>query len=158
MKTNKILFALATAALVIWSTGCDKKDADVQKDMKAAESDASAAMKNAADAAKQTGEKVVADVKETGEKVAKNVAAKADELAAPVNTKAQEIIDATKKFISDGKLQDAMAKLKELGGEKLSAEQQTIADGLKAQIDKLLGTTSKATTDAATAAGNLLKK
>jgi len=44
--------------------------------------------------------------------------------------------------------------LKELGGEKLSAEQQALADNLKAQIDKLLGTTSKTAADAA---NNLLK-
>ena len=58
---------------------------------------------------------------------------------------------------SDGKLQEAVAKLKELTGEKLSAEQQALADGLKAQIDKLLGTTNKAASDAGAAAGNLLK-
>ena len=52
---------------------------------------------------------------------------------------------------------EALAKLKELGGEKLSAEQKSIADGLKAQIDKLLGTTSKTATDATKAAGNLIK-
>lgn len=146
MKTNKILFTLATAALVIWAAGCEKKDSTGQTDRPNAATDAGDAVKNVAEAAKQT-----------GANVAKDATAKAEELAAPINAKAQQIIDATKKLISDGKLQDALAKLKELGGEKLSAEQKAIADGLKAQIDKLLGTTSKTATDAATAAGNLLK-
>lgn len=146
MKTSKILFTLATAALVVWAAGCEKKDTAVQKDLQNAATDAGDAVKNLADAAKQT-----------AEDVAKDTTAKAGELVAPISTKAQEIIDATKKLISDGKLQDALAKLKELGGEKLSAEQKAIADGLKAQIDKLLGATSKTATDAATAAGNLLR-
>lgn len=146
MKINKTLFTLATAALVIWAAGCEKKDSTVQKDLQNAATDAGDAVKDVAAAAKQT-----------GENIAKDATAKAGELAAPINTKAQEIIDATKKLISDGKLQDALTKLKELGGEKLSAEQKAIADGLKAQIDKLLGTTSKTATDAATAAGNLIK-
>jgi len=146
MKTNKTLFTLATAALIVWTAGCEKKDSTVEKDLQNAATDAGDAVKNVAEAAKQT-----------GENVAKDATAKAEELAAPINAKAQQIIDATKKLISDGKLQDALAKLKELGGEKLSAEQKAIADGLKAQIDKLLGTTPKTATDAANAAGNLIK-
>lgn len=146
MKTNKTLFTLAMAALIVWTAGCEKSDSTVQKDLQNAATDAGDAVKNVAESAKQT-----------GENVAKDATAKAEELAAPINAKAQQIIDATKKLISDGKLQDALAKLKELGGEKLSAEQKAIADGLKAQIDKLLGTTSKTATDAATAAGNLIK-
>jgi hypothetical protein len=157
MRNTITLFTLATATLVLWTTGCEKKDATVQKDLQNAATDAGDAAKKVADAAKQTGEKVAADVKEASQTVAKDVAAKAEELAAPVNTKAQEIIDATKKLISDGKLPDALAKLKELGGEKLSAEQKSIADGLKAQIDKLLGTTSKTAAEATKAAGNLIK-
>lgn len=157
MKTNKTLFTLAAAALVMWAAGCEKKDTTVQKDLSNAATDAGDAVKNVADAAKQTGEKAVQDVKVAGQKVAADVSAKAGEMAAPINAKAQEIIDGAKKLFTDGKLQDALVKLKELGGEKLSAEQQAISDSLKAQIDKLLGTTSKTATDAANAAGNLIK-
>ena len=60
--------------------------------------------------------------------------------------------------MSEGKFQDALAKLKEIGSEKLSASQQTIVDGLKAQIEKALGASSKAATDAAGAAGGLVPK
>jgi hypothetical protein len=157
MKTNKLMLTLTTAVLLIGVAGCDKKDSAVQQDMNKAATDAGDAVKNAADAVKQGGEKVAQDVKQAGETAAKDVTKKAEELAAPINTKAQEIIDGAKKLVNDGKLQDALAKLKELSGEKLSTEQQALADGLKAQIDKLLGTTSKTATDAAAAGGNLLK-
>jgi hypothetical protein len=157
MKTNRTLFTLAAVALVIWATGCEKKDTTAQPDANKAVTDSGAAVKDSADAMKETSVKVAQDAKEAGQKVAKDVSAKTEELAAPINAKAQEIIDAAKKLVSDGKLQDALTKLKELGGQMLSAEQKTVADGLKAQIDKLLGTTSKATTDATKAAGNLIK-
>ncbi len=157
MKTNKTLFTLAVAALVVWATGCEKKDTTVQQDANKAGSAAGDVVKNAAEAVKDSSVKVAQDVKEAGQKVAKDVSAKTEELAAPINAKAQEIIDAAKKLVSDGKLQDALTKLKELGGQTLSAEQKTVADGLKAQIDKLLGTSSKTATDATKAAGNLIK-
>ncbi len=97
-------------------------------------------------------------MQETGAKVVNDVAEKAKEVAAPVNAKAQELLDSAKRLIGEGKLQDALAKLKALNGENLSAESQALADSLRAQIDKLPGPTSKAATDAAAAAGNRLKK
>lgn len=145
MKKNKLILTLVTIVLLIGVSGCNK-DSAAQKDLDKAASATGDAVKDAADA-----------VKQAGETAAKDVAKKAEELAAPVNAKAQGIIDEAKKFVNDGKLQEALAKLKELGGEKLSAEQQALADGLKAQIDKLLGTTNKAATDAENAAKNLLK-
>ncbi|HEX5218813.1 MAG TPA: hypothetical protein VFZ59_04550 [Verrucomicrobiae bacterium] len=137
MKTNKLVLAILGTALIV-STGCNK-DSAAQQDLDKAASDAGGALKNAAEAVKEGGEKVGQDVKQAGEALAKDVAKKAEEVAAPVNAKAQGIIDETKKLVSDGKLQEAVAKLKELTGEKLSAEQQALADGLKAQIDKLSG-------------------
>lgn len=155
MKASKLILTTLGVALLV-GAGCNK-DSAVQKDVDKAASDAGDALKNAGDAVKQGGEKVVQDVKQAGEAAAKDAAKKAEEVAAPVNAKAQGIIDETKKLVSDGKLQEAVAKLKELTGEKLSAEQQALADGLKAQIDKLLGTTNKAAADAENAAKNLLK-
>ena len=146
MKTNKLMLTITAAVLLIGVAGCDKKDSAVQQDLNKAATDAGDAVKNATDA-----------VKQAGETAAKDVTKKAEELAAPVNAKAQEIIDGAKKLVSDGKLQDALAKLKELSSEKLSTEQQALADGLKTQIDKLLGTTPKTPADAAAAAGNLTK-
>lgn len=145
MKTNKQILSLLAVALLAGVAGCNK-DSAAQKDMDKAASDASDAVKSAADALKEGGEKVAQDVKQAGDAAAKDAAKKAEELAAPVNAKAQGIIDETKQLFNDGKLQEALAKLKELTGEKLSAEQQALADNLKAQIDKLLGTTNKPST------------
>jgi len=131
---------LATIALVLGAAGCGKKDATVQQDMQNAATDAGDAMKEAAAAVKQAGEKVAQDVKETSQKVAEDAAAKAGELVAPVNAKAQEIINSTQKFISEGRIQEALTNWKKLAGEKLSAEQKVVADKLKAQLDKLSGT------------------
>jgi len=143
MKSKQTAFTLTTAALLVLGAGCNKQDSAAQQDLKQAGDAASVAVKDAAAAVRQAGETAVKDVTKQAEK-----------LASPASSKAQEIIDGAKKLFNDGKLQEALAKLKELGGEKLSAEQQTIADGLKAQIDKLVGATSKTATDAAKAVGN----
>ena len=90
-------------------------------------------------------------VKETGSKLV-------GEVAAPANAKAQELIDSAKGLVGGGKFQEALAKLKEIGGEKLSLNQQQLVDALKAQIQKALGATPATATDAAGAAGGLLKK
>jgi len=153
MKNSKTILTLATASLLVWAAGCNQKDAAAEQDMKQAGAAAGDAVSDAADAVKQTGEKLAQDVKQAGETVAKDAAQKAQALAAPVNAKAQEVIDSAKKLFTDGKVQESLAKLKELGSEKLSADQQAIVDGLKAQIEKA----SKAGLDAAKAAGNLLK-
>ncbi len=143
MKNLITLFALATITLLLTATGCGKQDTTTQQDLQKAGSDAGDAIKEAANAVKQAGEKVAQDVKETSQKVAKDAAAKAEELAAPVNAKAQEIINSTQKFVSEGKVQEALNKWKELAGEKLSAEQKAMADKLKAQLDKLSSTPAK---------------
>lgn len=153
MKKDKIIPILAAAGLLVWAAGCGQKDTTAEQDLHKADVAAGNAMKDVTEAAKQTGEKVLQDVKQAGETVAKDATQKAQALAAPVNAKAQEIIDSAKKLFTDGKLQESLAKLKELGAEKLSADQKAVVDGLNAQIEKA----SKAGSDAAKAAGNLLK-
>lgn len=148
MKTTNLLFPLATAALLVWITGCDsKKEATAQDQTQTTADGANEALKKTTDAVKEAGTKVAADVAE-----------KAKEVTAPINAKAQELLDSARRYIGEGKLQEALTKLKALSGEQLSGEQQVLSDSLKAQIDKLLGTTSKTATDAAAAADNLLKK
>jgi cell division septum initiation protein DivIVA len=147
MKTPRVLVPLVAAALLIWVTGCEKKEATVQDQAKTMADEASDAAKKGAEA-----------VQETAAKVASDVAEKAKEVAAPASNKAQELIDAASKLVGEGNYQDALAKLKELSGEKLSATQQSLVDALKAQIQKALGGTPPTATDAAGAAGNLLKK
>lgn len=140
MKIERILIPLAAVALLVWISGCEKKETTVQDQGNAVADKAGDALKQSAEAAKVAGTKAV------------------NEVAAPASAKAQELIDSAKKLVSEGKFQDAMAKLTEIGSEKLSASQQTIVDGLKAQIEKALGASSKTATDAAGAAGGLIPK
>jgi len=147
MKISKILVLPVAAGLLLGITGCEKKEATVQDDAKAAATDAGDALKQTAAAVKESGTKAVNEVTE-----------KAKEVAAPASAKAQELIDAAKKLVNEGKFQEALAKLKDIGSEKLSVQQQSLVDGLKAQIEKALGASSKAATDATGAAGGLFKK
>jgi hypothetical protein len=144
MNTPKILVPLVAAALLIWVTGCEKREATVQDQAKTMADEASDAAKKGAEA-----------VQETATKAASDVAEKAKEVAAPASNKAQELIDAATKLVGEGKYQEALAKLKDLSGETLSSAQQSLVDTLKAQIQTALGGTPPAATDAA---GNLLKK
>jgi hypothetical protein len=86
-----------------------------------------------------------------------DLAKKASDLTATGSAKAQELIDSATKLVGEGKFQDAMAKLKAIGSEKLSVNQKAMVDTLKAQIEKALAATSKAATDAGAASG-LIKK
>ncbi len=72
-----------------------------------------------------------------------DLAKQASNLTAVGSVKAQELIDSATKLVGEGKFQDAMAKLKAIGSEKLSASQQAIVDALKAKIDAALAATSK---------------
>lgn len=153
MKTQKTILTLVAVALTVWATGCKK------------EQSVSDAAKDAANATKQTASDAGAAVKETANAAAdktKELAGKAadaaKEVVAPANAKAQELIDQATKLVSEGNFKDALAKVKELSSEKLSAAQQSVVDGLKAQIEKALAASSKTVNDAAAAAGNLLKK
>jgi len=147
MKIQNIQLSLVAAALLVWTAGCEKKETTAQDQMKEATAETSDALKKTAES-----------VKEAGQKAASDVAEQAKAAAAPLNAKAQEIIDSAKRLVGEAKFQEALTKLKELASEKLSAEQQTMVDNLKAQIQKALAATSKTATDAAGAAGNLLKK
>ena len=135
MKANILTPILAI--LLVGIAGCNK-DSTARQDIDKAASDAS-------DAIKQGGEEVAQDLKQAGEAVASDVTKKAEELSAPVNAKAQEVIDGAKKLFNDGKLQDALAKLKELDSEKLSEEQQALTRTLTARINKALSGKSPGT-------------
>lgn len=147
MKTPNIIFSLTIAAMAVWASGCKEETKSATEQTQEAAGSANEAVTRTADAVKETGAKVVQDVTD-----------KAKELAAPASAKAQELIDSAKSLVGAGKFQEALDKLKEIDGEKLSLNQQTVVDALKAQIEKALGATSKTATDAAGAAGNLLKK
>lgn len=147
MKTQKIILTLVAATLTVWATGCKKEETSLTDSVKEAASDAANATKDAAD--------TVAD---KTKEVAGKAADAAKEAVVPANEKAQDLIDQATKLVSEGKFSEAMTKLKAASSEKLSAAQQSVVDGLKAQIEKALSASSKAVNDAADAAGNLLKK
>lgn len=50
--------------------------------------------------------------------------------------KAQELIDSANKLVGEGQFQEALAKLTPIGGEKLSLNQKTMVDALRAQFEK----------------------
>ena len=147
MKIQKLIVSISVGALLLWNAGCkqeSKPDAEP-----------------AAEAAPSTAEVVAKSMdsaKETGTKVVQETTSGAIEVAAPASTKAQELIDSAKGLLAEGKFQDALARLKEIGGEKLSLNQQSMVDSLKAQIEKALAATPKTASDAAGAVGNLLNK
>lgn len=147
MKTQKIICSLTIAALTCWVTGCKDEAKSTADQTKAAAATARDTMANTVEAAKDAGAKVGSDVTD-----------KAKEMAAPASAKAQELIDSAKNLVSAGKFQDALTKLKEIGSETLSVDQQTIVSGLKAQIEKALGAGAKTATGAANAATGLLPK
>jgi len=127
MKTQNLICSLTVAALALCLAGCKQEAKSIPEQTKDATSSASDAVG-----------KTVSDMTD-----------KAKELAAPASAKAQELIDAAKNLVGEGKFSDALTKLKEIGSEKLSVDQQTVVDGLKAQIEKALGAGTKAATDAA---------
>lgn len=147
MKNQNVISLIVAVSLPLWITGCEEKKADLGTQIKEEAGKTGEAIKDAA-----------GSLKESGEKVAKEVAEKAKEITAAGSSKVQELIDSAKSLAGEGKFQDALAKLKALGGENLSVEQKNFVEGLKAQIDKALASSKKAATNAIDAASNLLKK
>lgn len=158
MKNNRISLTIA-AALVLGLAGCNKPDqaapptsGDTATPPTAPTMDMSAAATNAAAAATQP----VADLKATADSVVTNAQQQAEAATAAVNSQVQQLIDQAKNLVAENKFTDASTVLQQLAGQTLSAEQQKLVDSLKEQIQKALA--AKAGADAATAAGNLLKR
>ena len=147
MKTSRLIVSLTAVALTLCVSGCKEETKTATEQTKDAAASVSDTVAKTVETAKDAGAKVVADVTD-----------KAKELAAPASAKAQELIDAAKNLVGEGKFQEALTKLKDIGSEKLSVDQQAVVDGLKAQIEKALGAGTKAATDAANAAAGLLPK
>ena len=136
MKTKSLLTVLTAGVLLLGITGC-KKETPMEK---------------ALNATKET----AGDVGDALKKTASDAQAEAKKLAAAAESKAQEAIDKAKSLVNAGKYQDALTVLNNLSGTKLTDAQQKLVDSLKAQIQKALA--GKATTEGASAVGNLLKK
>jgi hypothetical protein len=69
-------------------------------------------------------------------------------------TQVQALIDKAKGLVTNQKYQDALSTVQQLYGLKLTPEQQTLVDGLKAQIQTAMA--KSAASDAASAVGNVL--
>lgn len=158
MKNSRIFITIA-AALALGLAGCKKPDqaappasGDSATPPTAPAMDISAAATNAAAAAMQP----VADLKATAASVVTNAKQQAEAAKAAVNSQVQKLIDQAKNLVAESKFTDASNVLQQLAGQTLSADQQTLVDTLKEQIQKALA--AKAAADAATATSNLLKR
>jgi hypothetical protein len=147
MKLDHILLPLA-AALAFSLAGCSKQDSTPPP----AAEDAQKAAAPAADTLKQTTD----SAKAAAETAVSDTTKQAQDAAAATTSKAQEWIDKAKSLIAENKFSEASSVLQQLAGQPLTAEQQTLVDSLKEQIQKALA--AKATGEGAAAAGNLLKK
>ena len=162
MKTYKLILPLiAATTLVLGLASCDKSETatPATNDANKAADAVKAETAKAADAVKTEAPKVVDAAKAETAKVAdaaKVDAAKTETANAADNGSIQGLIDKARSLVTDGKYSDATSVLQQLAGKSLSSDQQKIVDGLKEQIQKALA--SKATENAAGAAGNLLKK
>ncbi len=158
MKSNCIIPILIATALSAGVVGCKKeiKPAD-EKAVGAtgnAVTEATDAVKRSVASAKEASAKAVTDLKTAGAQAVTAVSDKAKEIAAPASAKAQELIESAKHLFAEGKLADALAKLKETGGAAPSPEQQSVVDRLKAQVEKVMTATRQTVLDVTTAATN----
>ena len=145
MKLERIVITLA-ATLVLSLVGCSKQDSGTPTaDTEKATGAAGAALQQAADTAKTEAAKLADSAKATAEKA-----------AAESSSKAQELIDKAKSLVAGGKSAEALSTLQQVASLKLTPEQQKLVDDLKAQIQKLMGASSKTASDATGAAGSLL--
>lgn len=138
--------SLATA-ITFSLVGCGKQNPPPPSTAEGTEESAAPAaetMKQTAESAKATAETATAEASK-----------QAQETAAAASSQAQEWIDKAKSLVAESKFSEASSVLEQLAALKLTPEQQKLVDSLKEQIQKALA--SKATSEGASAAGNLLK-
>jgi hypothetical protein len=137
MKIKLIITAIVACATLAAVSGCKKEEP------------APAAPKADQGTASQA-----APVVDAAKAAVKDVADQAATQAKAAEQQAQGLIDRAKSLVAEGKYQDALSSLTTLNTAQLTAEQQKLVDGLKAQIQAAL---AKATgSDAASALGGAL--
>jgi len=169
MKTHtRITYCLTTttaAAALLFAAGCGKTEQPGGETGKATsppaaempgtvQSAATAAVPKTVEAAQAVGQQVqtaaVAATQQTISAATNQAAAAVAESMSQV----QMLIDKAKALVSDEKYKDALTVVQQLSSLKLTPEQRTLVDNLKAQIQTALATA--AGTNAASAVGNIL--
>jgi thioredoxin-like negative regulator of GroEL len=150
MKTTKIPTVIVSVCAVALFAACSKKEETTPRAATASETQKSTA--TMVDEVKKQADTVAANANATAADAVKQVEAAKDSAVDKVNA----VIEKAKTLIAETKYEDASKLLQQLAAQQLTPEQQKLVDDLKAQIQKALS--SKATSDAAGAVGNLLKK
>jgi hypothetical protein len=167
MKTNITMTLLAACGTLALTSGCNKPDtatSDTTEQMQAATNSAVEAQEQA-DATKLAADKAAAD-KALADKAATDKAAldqaaadkAAQAAAAQEQSRIQGLIDTAKGLTGQNKYAEALKTLNELANVKLSPEQQSVVDTLKAAIQKQAtqAVADKAASTAQSAVGNVL--
>lgn len=140
--------SLLTAAPVILGlallSGCGQKQPEAQPEPSA--KPAADALQSVVDAAKPAAEQAL--------KAATNAVNTA---VADASAKAGQLIEQARSLVAQNKFTEALNSLQQLGGLKLTPEQEKLVASLKEQIQKALASKPAAET-ATEAAGSLLKK
>ena len=162
---NKITCAImgvAAGAALLLAAGCSKQEPPAGETPKPAEASKLAdEAASAAAAVSQAAASVVTQAQQTAANVAaaaqQAVSAATNQAAAAVadsTSQVQTLIEKAKGLVTDEKYKDALTVVQQLASAKLTPEQRTLVDGLKAQIQTALAKST--TSDAASALGNAL--
>jgi len=146
MTIKSTLTTLTLCAVVTALSGCKKEETPSAPQ-------APTASESAAPAATAAMGAVTSAVQQVTSQAATQVQATESQVPA-AESQAQTLIDKAKTLVADKKYSDALASLNQLAGAKLTSEQQSLVDSLKAQIQAALAKTT--TSDAASALGGAL--
>jgi hypothetical protein len=141
-KITYTLMSVTAGAALLLSAGCSKQEppaGETTKTMSPASTETRKAADTVAAAAQQA---VNAATNQGGAAIADSM------------SQTQTLIDKAKGLVTDEKYKDALTVVRQLSGLRLTPEQRTLVDGLKAQIQTALA--KSATSDAGSAAGNAL--
>ena len=148
MKIRHAMLVMTAGAVLLLANGCSKEAPPAGETPKAADQPA------AASAAVKAVSEAASEAPKAAQAAATQAVAGAAATASAATVEVQALIDKAKGLVTDQKYQEALGVVQQLAGQQLTAVQQSLVDGLKAQIQAGL---AKATgSDAAGALGNVL--